>query len=102
LLESGGDLSFAAAIRGELTGSEEALSSFLISNELWGGSGSVADSGFAYDWKNADLPNREENRAALERLMIKLGRLQIAAGHVNVRTQMWVEAFEQWRDSGIR
>jgi hypothetical protein len=102
LLESGGDLSFAAGIRSELTGTEEALNSFLISNELWGGSGSVADSAFAYDEKNAHWPNREKSRAALERLMIKLGRLQIAAGQVNVRTQMWVEAFERWRDSGIR
>jgi hypothetical protein len=102
LLESGGDLCFAAGIRSELTGTEEALNSFLISNELWGGSGSVAGSAFAYNEKNAHWPNREKNRAALERLMINLGRLQIAAGLVNVRTQRWVEAFEQWRDSGIR
>jgi len=102
LLESGGDRSFAPDVHTELSGTTESLNTFLTSNELWGGSGSLADSAFIEDWKRADWPNRAENRAAFERLMIKLGRIQLAAGHVNARTQMWVEAFEHWRDSGIR
>jgi hypothetical protein len=44
LLDSGGDHLFADVVRTGLMGSEEAIDDFLISNDLWGGSGSVADS----------------------------------------------------------
>jgi hypothetical protein len=94
LLDSGGDPLFADVVRTGLKGSEESVDGFLISNDLWGGSGSVADSGFA-------SASCEENRAKFQRLMIEIGRLQLAADRVNVRTRMWVEAFEQWRHNGI-
>jgi hypothetical protein len=82
--------------------SDDSLMSFLVSNELWGGSGSLADSAFALDEGRPDWATRSEGRAAFERLMIELGRLQIEACYVNSRTKMWVETFEQWRNSGLR
>ena len=71
-----------------LLGDDEALWNFLVSNELWGGAGSVAD--------QAVLAS-PEGRRDLEALLIRLGREQIAAGRSNTRTAMWVTAFEQWR-----
>ena len=66
---------------------------FLTSNALWGGAGSLADQGLY------EIPT---GRAALEALLIRLGREQIKLGRTNVRTEMWVSAFEQWRDQGLR
>ena len=63
------------------------IEKFLVSNELWGGAGSIAD--------QALLENKLL-RKELELLLIKLGRLQIAEDKVNVRTEMWVSAFEKW------
>ena len=60
---------------------------FLISNELWGGAGSIADQALL-----ENKPLRKE----LELLLIKLGNLQIAENKVNVRTEMWVSGFEKW------
>ena len=66
---------------------------YLVSNELWGGAGSVADQAVL------EFPDA---RAQLERLMIRLGREQMSLGRVNVRTEMWVTAFEKWQTEGIR
>lgn len=76
-----------------LLGDENKLWDYLLSNELWGGAGSVADQALL------ELP---EARKQLEELMIRLGREQISLGRVNVRTEMWVSAFEKWRDLKIR
>ena len=98
LLDAGQELSFAIEVRDKLNGSEERLEQFLVSNELWGGSGSLADSAFVFDPNHPDSPEKRKSSAKVfQRLMIKLGRAQIAAGQVNVRTLMWVEAFESWQ-----
>ena len=76
-----------------LLGDEKKLWDYLTSNELWGGSGSVADQALL------ELP---EERRYLEGLMIRLGREQMRLGRVNVRTEMWVSVFEEWRDKKIR
>jgi hypothetical protein len=76
-------------------GSEEQLISFLASNELWGGSGSVAD--------QAGLVGgvRSETRRKIEDILIMLGEEQLEAGIANVRTAKWLQVFIEWRKSGI-
>jgi len=76
-----------------LHGDEEKMWNFLVSNDLWGGAGSVAD--------QALLGDREERRK-LDALMIHLGREQMKLGRVNVRTQIWVSAFEKWHTENLR
>ncbi len=76
-----------------LLGDEKKMWDYLVSNELWGGAGSVADQAVL------EFP---EARAQLDRLMIRLGREQMSLGRVNVRTEMWVTAFEEWQAKGIR
>jgi len=87
VLDDGQD-SKAALVRSALAGSEADFDSFLRSNDLWGGSGSIADCGVVH---RADL------RAVLERWLILLGHQQLAKGNANQRTAMWVSAFELWR-----
>ena len=60
------------------------LKNFLVSNELWGGAGSIAD--------EACIDNKQ-HRELLEKLLIKLGKIQTNAKIVNSRTDMWVTAF---------
>jgi hypothetical protein len=76
-----------------LLGDEKKMWDYLVSNELWGGAGSVADQALL------DIPDA---RAQLDRLMIRLGREQMRLGRVNDRTEMWVAAFEKWQAEGIR
>ena len=76
-----------------LLGDDKKMWDYLVSNELWGGAGSVADQAVL------EFPDA---RAQLERLMIRLGREQMSLGRVNVRTEMWVTAFEKWQTEGIR
>jgi len=87
LLEAGHAESFALLVRNALSGSAQTLEEFLRSNELWGGAGSIADQPFA---------SRSTQRKELEKLLIRLGRLQLRDGNANVRTRPWVEAFEKW------
>jgi hypothetical protein len=66
---------------------------YLVSNELWGGAGSVADQAVL------EFPDA---RRQLDTLLIRLGREQISLGRVNVRTETWVSAFEKWQAERIR
>ena len=91
LLEKHNASSNAIAIT--LLGDEKKMWDFLVSNELWGGAGSVADQAVL------EIPDA---RRELESLMIDLGREQMSLGRVNVRTEMWVTAFEKWKAEGIR
>ena len=80
-----------------LSGDDALLWDYLVSSELWGGAGSVADHGLI------DRDGRiAAERRDLEHLMIRLGREQIRLGKTNERTEMWVEAFEKWEAQGIR
>ena len=76
-----------------LHGDEEKLWAYLVSNDLWGGAGSIADQ---------PLLEMPEERKRLDALMILLGREQIRIGRVNVRTQMWVSTFEKWHAENLR
>jgi hypothetical protein len=75
-----------------LLGEESRLWDFLISNELWGGAGSIADQGVF------GIP---EARFTLETLLIQLGREQMRLGRVNARTATWVSVFEKWKAAGV-
>jgi hypothetical protein len=93
LLEAGREDSTAVMVRDALSSPEGTLERFLMSNELWGGAGSIADQSLIAD---------TDRRKTLEGLLIGLGRLQTDTGKTNVRTEGWVAAFEQWRRAGFQ
>lgn len=78
------DEEFLAAYAEAQLGEPSALEAFLRSNELWGGSGSIAD----------------QAGTAVQEALIGLGQLQMRKGITNARTEMWVEAFREWRSKG--
>ncbi|MDB5335273.1 MAG: hypothetical protein JWN70_892 [Planctomycetaceae bacterium] len=71
---------------------DQELNDFLVSNDLWGGAGSIAD--------EACVSGPRSTRRKIEGALIELGNAQIQSGLVNVRTESWVQAFEQWAESG--
>ena len=91
LLSSADEHSSAAVVSLALDATDAGLEKFLVSNELWGGSGSIADQ---------CLIDQPDLRRQLESALIKLGRAQVRAGLTNPRTLMWTETFEQWRQGG--
>jgi hypothetical protein len=76
-----------------MTASQSGLDAFLASNELSGGSGSIADC--------AGGGGRSESRRRIECVLIQLGKEQMRAGHVNPRTEMWVTTFSKWDELAI-
>ncbi len=90
LLRRAGDDFCANQIEDALAGSDDALRVYLVSNELWGGAGSIADQA---------LIGREDLRKQLEDLMIRIGKTQMLMQLKNVRTEMWVDVFESWQNS---
>jgi hypothetical protein len=90
LLRIGGEHYLVKQIGDALEGSDDALRAYLISNELWGGAGSVADQA---------LIGREGQRKQFENLMIRIGKTQMSMKLKNVRTEMWVDTFEIWQKS---
>ena len=89
LLDECCDWSRSDDIAKALDGNEDELWEFLCSNELWGGAGSIADEGGI---------SNPEIRVEIQQLLIELGKLQIKADRVNVRTESWIEAFEIWQN----
>ena len=87
LLRAAGETRCADAADRALAGSAESLEAFLVSNDLWGGAGSIAD--------QAGLGT--SNRSAIDDALVALGRQQILDGHVNARTGFWVEALTRSR-----
>lgn len=81
------DTDALAMVHRALVASEEDLRSFLNSNELWGGAGSIAD--------QAGIIQGPEVRRQVEGALISLGVEQMQQGEVNSRTEMWVEAFSK-------
>jgi len=75
------------------TADDRTLHEYLRSNELWGGSGSVAD--------QAGVESSRETAREVETALVVLGRAQLAEGVVNPRTASWVEVFEDWRRRAI-
>lgn len=87
-----GEPLLADSVQAALDGDESELDTFMVSNDLWGGSGSIAD--------QAGLP-RSEGRRAIEAALINLGEQQTRRGVANVRTEQWVDAFRSWARRGI-
>ena len=84
---------FANLVRNALAGPSEQITEFLVSNELWGGAGSIAD--------QAGVSLDREMRRPIEATLIELGEEQIRNGITNIRTRGWVDAFRQWQRTGI-
>jgi len=91
-LETAGEAKLARQISELVLSDDSAISAFLVSNELWGGSGSVAD--------QAGIGTRQVKRT-VEAVLIELGELQMKVGLTNVRTSMWTSAFKEWKKMGI-
>ncbi len=87
------ELTQAAVVEDAVSAAGDVLDVFLISNELWGGSGSIAD--------QAGVALRREDRRKIEHALVELGKEQIKAGKVNRRTAMWVSVFAEWEKAGI-
>lgn len=92
-LDAAGDAYSHRLVRNVLDARHDRIDEVLKSNELWGGSGSIADHG--------GIDASREARRAVERALIELGERQISCGIVSVRTEMWVSAFRSGRDSGV-
>lgn len=92
LLRSGNENRQADRLEAARAGSDDNLKAYITSNELWGGAGSIAD--------QALVENREARRR-VEAILAELGEIQMKAGVVNVRTEMWTSAFRQWQKQGI-
>ena len=92
LLRAGNENYQSDQIDTALAGSDEDLKTYISSNELWGGAGSIADQALV-----EDRPSRRK----LEALLADLGELQMAIGIVNERTDMWTSAFRKWQKEKI-
>jgi hypothetical protein len=93
LLRENGEGERAVMVEDALTGPDAEIGAFLASNELWGGSGSIADCAGGAD--------RSEGRREVERLLVQLGNEQMRSGNVNPRTEMWVATFTTWEKAGV-
>ena len=89
-----GDDDYVAVVTNALSSPDESLVAFLMSNELWGGSGSIAD--------QAGLTlGRRDGRRRIEQALIELGAEQVRLGQVNIRTASWVSTFKEWQERGL-
>jgi hypothetical protein len=94
VLSESSEHDYAYAVEAAATGSDENLSAFLASNDLWGSAGSIAG--------QAGLKNNNaEQRQQIEQALVQLGTAQIQRGLDNVRTAMWVQAFQGRGNNGI-
>jgi|SRR5712692_7271056 len=87
-LEQLGEEYSATLVRNALAGTDDDVETFLVSTDLWGGAGSIAD--------QAGVRLDREHRRVIERLLSELGEEQMRLGRVNERTGMWVSAFRDW------
>ena len=92
-LKESGDMEHWGQVQRALDGSDEAVEAFLISNELWGGAGSIAD--------QAGVDRGRDVRRSIEAALTRLGEAQISFRLVNPRTELWTGAFRQLQSKGI-
>ena len=92
LLQEETDVPYAEFVRNALSGNSGQLEQFLLSNELWGGAGSIRDQAFH------DSPRL---RNKLLRLLIHLGELQMAGGLEHPKTESLVATYKQWEADGV-
>lgn len=81
LMDDGRD-TFASVVRAASGGSDRDLGKFLVSGTLWGGLGSICDSGLYLD---------KPRRMALEKLLTRLANLQILIGKTAPRTRQFAD-----------
>lgn len=92
-LEECGEQAFANRIEDVIEMPRDKCEEFLVSNELWGGAGSIAD--------QAGVDRGRRLRRKVERALIELGEAQVRNSLVNQRTTSWVDVFRKWADDGI-
>jgi hypothetical protein len=95
LLGENGESVRAARVEDAVAAPDQELDTFLRSNDLWGGSGSIADCAGMIGGQRTDGTRK------IEHALIQLGNEQIRAGKVDQRTAMWVETFSKWEKAGI-
>jgi hypothetical protein len=78
-LSDGNEHRFAGDVDAALASCDATVAAFVMSDELWGGAGSIADQA---------LCGRSPARRQLEQLLIELGREQMARGYRNPRTEV--------------
>jgi hypothetical protein len=93
ILDESKDYLFANMLSDILDKNDSEILEFIKSNELWGGAGSLAD--------QAISGNRNDQRRKLEKKLIELGKEQIKNGQTNIRTEVWIQVFEEWQKSKI-
>ncbi|MFA5144021.1 MAG: hypothetical protein WC522_07660 [Candidatus Omnitrophota bacterium] len=86
VLKKGNEDNYTELIYNALNGQQDKLWEFLVSNELWGGAGSIADQA---------LLDKKELRKKLNEFLVELGNMQINVNKVNDRTEMWVTALKK-------
>ena len=96
LLRENDQLDRAVIAEDAVAGDDQKLDTFLVSNNFWGGSGSIADSGGLMR-----TGERIERTRRIEDALIAPGVEQIRQRKVNPRTSMWVTAFSKWKAMGI-
>jgi hypothetical protein len=87
LLQFENEVYKANQIENALAGSDDDLKEYITSNELWGGSGSIADL----------APTNPSVMRKLETVLAELGEIQIKKGLINTRMEMWTKAFKEWK-----
>lgn len=85
-------LPYSEMIGEALSGTDAQMEEFLVSNDLWGGAGSICDQA---------LIDQPEMRSRLLRKLIVLGELLISEDVVNPRTAFWVSGFKQRESDGV-
>ena len=93
VLSQCGETSEACQVADALAQDDQQLDAYLVSNELWGGAGSIAD--------QAGCNAGRDTRRIIECVLIDLGEAQVRAGITNIRTTRWVDAFRSWQNQGI-
>ena len=93
VLEESGEDTMASAANRAVRGSDAELVSFLISNDLWGGAGSVGD-------QAGVRGTRDRTGRQIEKVLVQLGEEQLRANVANPRTAMWVDVFQGWAKNG--
>ena len=95
MLQESGESSYAATIDDVISAPSHERDAFLVSNELWGGAGSIADQAGLVDVRRTDGTRK------IQHALIQLVSEQIRMGKINPRTKTWVEVFKKWEDAGI-
>ena len=93
-LLAAGESESASLVTAGLAGDDAQMRSFLVSNELWGGSGSIANQAEA-------CVSRDILRCDIAVALADLGEAQTCAGITHLRTAGWVEILRSWTQDGI-